>query len=153
MGKYCPITDNETTYLNCRECLEEKSDICGGFFLLVAGSRTFTDYGFLKRKLDFLLQNVSDRIVIVSGGARGADTLAIRYAEEKGYPYKVFPADWSLGKMAGYIRNDQMQRYISRQEKRGVVLFWDGKSRGTKQNIPLAQKYGNLLRIVRISRK
>ena len=54
------------------------------FYVLVAGSRTFTDYELMKSKLDKLLINHND-VVVVSGGARGADTLAERYAKEKGY--------------------------------------------------------------------
>ena len=54
------------------------------FYLLVAGTRTFEDYNFLKEKLDHLLTNQKDRTInIVSGGARGADALAEKYAKEK----------------------------------------------------------------------
>ena len=62
--------------------------------VIVAGSRTFNDYRLLRNKLDQILANKLPDIVIVSGGARGADTLGERYAQEKGLPVKQFPADW-----------------------------------------------------------
>ena len=48
------------------------SDTNKAFYLLVAGSRDFNDYNLLKEKLDFFLQE-KDNVIIVSGGARGAD--------------------------------------------------------------------------------
>ena len=103
----------------------------------------------MKEKLNKLLSNYSD-IVIVSGGANGADTLAERYAKEKGYPLIVFPAKWDeLGKSAGYIRNKEMHDFISHFPKRGVVAFWDGNSKGTKLNFKLAEEFNNPIKIIR----
>lgn len=82
------------------------------FYCLVAGSRTITDYNYIKETLDYFLQNKTE-ITIVSGGARGVDSLAERYAKERNYGLKIFPADWDrYGKQAGYIRNDEMHKYI-----------------------------------------
>ena len=122
------------------------------FYCLVVGSRTFNNYDLLQAKLDFLLQNkVKGGITIVSGGARGADTLAELYAKKHNYPLKVFPADWNtFGKRAGYIRNKQMHEDISQFSDRGVVAFWDYSSRGTAQNFPLCQQFYNPYKIVDI---
>lgn len=147
MSKYCPRSDSCVTYLVCDECGKDGDDICNGFFLLVAGSRTFTDYKLLEEKLNRLLL-YKDKVCIVSGGARGADALAKRYAFEHGYEYKEFPADWSKGKSAGFVRNRQMHEFISKQNDRGVVLFWDGKSHGTKHSISLAKEFDNPIRII-----
>ena len=121
------------------------------FYLLVAGSRGFDNYGLLKKRLDHLLQNhTNDEIHIVSGGARGADSLAEQYARERGYQMHVFPADWNkFGKSAGYRRNEQMHRFIIQFPKRGCVCFWDGESKGTQHNFQLCEKYDTPLRIVR----
>jgi hypothetical protein len=118
------------------------------FYLLVAGSRGFNDYPLLKEKLDYLLQNQSGKeIHIVSGGAKGADTLAEWYAKERGYQMHVFPADWNrFGKSAGYRRNEQMHQFISQFPKRGCVCFWDGESKGTQHNFQLCETYGTPLR-------
>lgn len=120
------------------------------FYLLIAGSRTFNNYDLLKRWCDFFLQNQKGTIHIVSGGARGADTLAEQYAKERGYQLHVFPADWNrYGNRAGYIRNEEMHEFIAKEYKRGVVCFWDGQSKGTAHNFELSKTYNNPLRIVR----
>lgn len=118
------------------------------FYCLVVGSRSFSNYKLLSDKLDSLLRNYQN-IVIVSGGANGADALAERYANEHGYETKIFPADWAqFGKRAGYIRNAQMHEFISKFANRGCVAFWDGQSRGTQHSFALAQEYSNPLRII-----
>ena len=112
------------------------------FYCLVVGSRTFLDYNFLKNKLDYMLQNHKPNVVIISGGAKGADSLAEKYAKENNLQLKVFPADWeTYGKSAGYIRNEEMHKYISNFERRGIVAFWDGQSKGAAHNFDLAKKY------------
>lgn len=146
MAKYCPQKQNYALYPDCLEC-EEKT--CESFFCLVVGSRSFRDYPLLCSKLDLLLKNQSN-IVIVSGGAKGADSLAKRYAEEHNIEYIEFPAKWAkFGRSAGYIRNCEMHEFISHFDKRGCVAFWDGKSKGTKQNFALAKKYNTPIKTVR----
>jgi hypothetical protein len=52
--------------------------------------------------------------------------------------HMLFKADWDKhGKAAGPIRNQQMA-----QEADGLIAFWDGKSRGTKDMIQKALNYG-----------
>lgn len=86
---------------------------------------------------------------IISGTANGADSLGARFAQEFKLPLKEFPADWknlnakpckimenSHGKynaLAGHNRNKDMAIYASSKDTFGVlVLFWDGKSSGSK---------------------
>lgn len=46
---------------------------------------------------------------VVSGGARGADSLAALWARKNGVPFREFPADWDrFGKSAGFRRNREM---------------------------------------------
>jgi hypothetical protein len=104
--------------------------------IIIAGSRNFNDYNLLKSSCDNLLTQFTN-IEIVSGTARGADKLGERYAREKGYDIKKFPANWNLGKSAGYIRNDEMAKYADM-----LIAFWDGTSKGTKHMIDLANKRG-----------
>lgn len=104
-----------------------------GYKLIVAGGRTFNDYEFLKQSIDELqLTNLE----IVSGKARGADSLGERYARERGLVIHEFPAEWSTyGKSAGYRRNADMANFAN-----GCICFWDEKSKGTKHMIDLAMK-------------
>ncbi len=149
MAKHCPLKQGPALYTECMEC-DEKTCMQDDneFLCLVVGSRTFTDYTLLKQKLDAILKN-HQNITIVSGAARGADTLARKYASEKGYQMVEFPAEWDkYGKSAGYIRNEQMHQFISKAKHRGVVAFWQNNSKGTEHNFELAKKYNNPLRII-----
>ena len=110
--------------------------------VIIAGGRDFTDYTLLKEFADRVLSQSTD-IEIVSGTANGADKLGERYAKEKGYPVKQFPADWDkYGKSAGFKRNKQMAEYAD-----ALIAFWDGKSRGTKSMIQLAKLFNLKIRI------
>ena len=83
-------------------------------------------------------------IIIISGTARGADTLGEQYAREWGFKLQQFPADWkSCGKTAGIIRNVQMADNAD-----ALIAFWDGKSRGTAHMINTAKKKRLPVRIV-----
>ena len=115
------------------------------FRVIVAGSRTFDDYGRLEHTLDHLLSRTTDSVEIVCGTARGADTLGERYGLSRGMAVRYFPADWDkYGRAAGYRRNEQMAQYAD-----ALVAFWDGQSRGTKHMIDLAQKYNLKCRVIR----
>jgi hypothetical protein len=117
------------------------------FKVIVAGGRDFNDYKLLTAKCDNYLIN-KNNIEIVSGGAKGADSLAIKYANERGYNVKIFPPDWStFGKRAGYLRNEQMGNYAD-----ALIAFWDSESRGTKHMIDIATDKGLLLRIIRYNK-
>ena len=92
--------------------------------VIIAGSRTFTDYEKLKGELNRLNLTISK---ILSGGATGADSLGEQYAREHNIPIMRFDADWiKFGRSAGPIRNTNMAKFGD-----VLVAFWDGKSRGT----------------------
>lgn len=118
------------------------------FRLIVAGTRTFSDYPILRAKLDALLAGKVRQgvhVVIIQGGARGADALAARYAIERGYECVDVPADWDAhGKAAGPIRNKQMS-----EMGEALVAFWDEVSRGTADMIRQAEQKGIPIRVVR----
>lgn len=148
MSKYCIVKEGEALYTECNECSKK---LCTYFFCLVVGSRDFNDYDFVKRKLDHILKNHFDKVVIVSGGAKGADSCAERYAAEKGYECVVFHAEWDkYGKVAGYIRNKKMHEYIAKAQHRGCVAFWKNKSKGTSHNFDLAKEFNTPIRIIKV---
>lgn len=114
--------------------------------VIIAGSRDFNDYQLLKKSVIEIIcakTMLSDSTKIISGTARGADSLGERFANEMGLEIKRFPANWAgFGKRAGYIRNEQMAQYAAEDDNYGMLIaFWDGKSRGTKHMIDLANKY------------
>lgn len=81
---------------------------------------------------------------IVSGGAKGVDTLAEDFATANGFPVLRFLPDYHrYGKAAPHVRNGQIVAAADR-----VVAFWDGKSRGTKSTIEKAKRYGKEVHIV-----
>lgn len=116
------------------------------FKVIIAGGRDFSNYELLQEKCDHLLRNklLTHNVEIVSGCARGADALGIKYAEELKLNVLKFPADWEkFGKRAGYLRNEQMAEVAD-----VLIAFWDGKSKGTKHMIDLADKYKLFVRII-----
>ena len=110
----------------------------------VIGSRDFSDYELLKKTLSKF-----DISVIVSGGARGADSLAERYAEEFNIDLDVYPAEWDkYGKRAGFLRNQT----IWDNSDMGIA-FWDGKSSGTKHSFEIAEKQHKILVVIEYNTK
>lgn len=107
------------------------------FNLLVSGGRDFNNYLLLEEKLNYYLSNKNKKdVIILSGHAKGTDTLAEYYANENGITLEIFPANWNeYGKSAGFIRNAEMIKKAD-----ALIAFWDGKSKGTKHAIDLAKK-------------
>lgn len=103
--------------------------------LAVIGSRTFDYYPDMKSMLDAIhCKHGIDKIV--SGGAKGADNLAERWADENGVEKLIILAEWDkYGPSAGYKRNALVE-----QAADAVVAFWDGKSKGTKHCVDLFAK-------------
>ncbi len=115
--------------------------------LAIVGSRTFDDFNLLNETVcscfmsEFMPYHVE---AIISGGAKGADSVAKRWAiinsvdteDFKAVEYFEFPADWeSDGKAAGFIRNKEIVNACDM-----VLAFWDGKSKGTEHTIKLARQ-------------
>lgn len=114
------------------------------FKVIVAGGRDFTDYELLKSTLNHLLSR-KKHIQVVSGMARGADALAVKYAYENDLDIQSFPAQWQLyGNSAGYKRNIQMAKYAD-----ACVCFWDGQSKGTADMIRVSRVYNLQVRVIK----
>ena len=116
------------------------------FRVIIAGGRDFNDYALLKTKCDNILAEkaTTHHIIIVSGAARGADSLGEKYAQEHSYTIEKYPADWNThGKAAGPIRNAQMANSAD-----ALIAFWDGKSHGTKSMINIARSKGLCVRVI-----
>lgn len=106
--------------------------------LIVAGGRfyrlTKEDYKDLQGLCKYL--GVKE---IVSGGAPGADSDAKVFAYNRGYLLTIKMADWaSKGKAAGFIRNEDMAKYVGNQ---GACVVFPGGN-GTDDMARIAKKYG-----------
>ena len=77
--------------------------------IAIVGGRNFDNYQYLKTSIDNKLDElniINDVDTVVSGGARGADSLGEKYADEYSLEKMIFPADWKkYGRHAGFIRN------------------------------------------------
>lgn len=119
------------------------------FRVIIAGSRNFHNYAMLKAYADKMLSSraiAGEQITILSGHCRGTDLLGERYAAERGYGLRVYPAEWTKYSLsAGPRRNRQMAA-----EADALIAVWDGLSRGTRNMIEEAQKAGLAIRILHI---
>lgn len=114
--------------------------------LAIIGSRNFSDYDLLCAEM----AKLPKPSVIVSGGAKGADTLGKRYADEHGIPTEIFPAIWRpegedgpIDKGAGMKRNTDIIK-----SSHAVLAFWDGDSTGTMDSINKSIMFKKFVKIV-----
>ena len=108
--------------------------------VVIAGCRYYNNYDDAKSYIDECLMSINKEhtVIIVSGGAVGADAIGERYAAEHGLKLERYPANWSkYGKKAGPMRNRQMAEICDM-----VICFWDGKSNGTHSMITNAENLG-----------
>lgn len=99
---------------------------------IIAGSRHFNDY---EKVVKIIRQSNFQITQVVSGGAKGVDSLGEKWAGKDNY--KRFPANWTkYGKAAGPIRNQQMADYAD-----ALIAIYDSRtSKGTKDMIKRAKK-------------
>lgn len=110
---------------------------------IIAGSRNIVEY---QSVLDAIKASGFEITEVVSGGARGVDSLGERYAKEKGIPLKVFPADWeSYGRKAGIMRNTEMSCYAD-----ALIAVWNGDSPGTYNMLNQAKSKGLKIYVLKV---
>ena len=108
---------------------------------IVAGSRDIDNYQFVKGALNNTTWTITK---VISGGAMGVDKFGEIWAKSKNIPLEICPADWSTyGKSAGYKRNVEMAK-----KAEALVAIWDGKSKGTKHMIDIANNHNLVTYIV-----
>jgi hypothetical protein len=105
--------------------------------LLICGGREFIDEwaGFA-----FLDQLAHDRqiVIVIEGGARGADAIGRAWAEARGIDVITYFADWTgQGRKAGPLRNLQMLK----DGKPTLVAALPG-GRGTAHMVSIAREAG-----------
>ena len=110
--------------------------------LAIVGGRDFNDKYLMAEYLAIFMTAYTNQecdppeVEVISGGAKGADTLGERFAKIYRCPITIFKPDWDThGKAAGFIRN---QTIIDNCDM--VLAFWDGKSHGTADTIGKAKR-------------
>ena len=110
--------------------------------ILITGSRGWTDQARMWSVLDEVSAG-KEKVLLVSGHARGADSMAEAWARSRGHQVEVHPADWNQhGNRAGYVRNQKMADLGADI----VVAFRVGDSPGTTMMMKLVEKQGLALR-------
>ena len=104
--------------------------------VLICGGRDFIGVGHIELALR---RTTPTPTLVITGGARGADTYADRVAEMLGIPRMIFPANWNGDgpRAAGPIRN---QRMIDEGRPDLVIAFPGGS--GTADMLRRARKAG-----------
>lgn len=109
---------------------------------MVCGTRTITDKQFVYECLDSVCRDLKID-AIVSGKARGVDSLAEQYADENGLGFIGKEPDYyKHGFYAPLHRNIEMAILC----EKGIAI-WDGLSTGTAHSISQLKKRGKLLKI------
>ena len=108
--------------------------------IAVIGGRDFGDYDLLSEIL-----RKEDPCIIISGGAKGADKLAQRYADRHNIAIIEYAPEYNkYGRSAPIVRN----KIIVEQSDK-IIAFWNGQSKGTANVIELAKRTGKDVRVVR----
>ena len=115
--------------------------------VIIAGSRNFYDYDTVEDAVvSYFMSHgiLKENVEVISGGARGSDSLGEQLAKSYELKLTIFPAQWdTYGKAAGMIRNKEMADYAIKDSNKAILFaFWDGQSRGTKGMIHIARRCG-----------
>lgn len=110
--------------------------------LLVVGSRSIDEYDLTKHI-------PPETTCIISGGARGVDTLAEEYADRHALSKIILRPQYArYGKGAPLKRNEEAVAIADR-----VLVIWDGRSRGALHTLRFAEKANKPITLVTLSEK
>jgi predicted Rossmann-fold nucleotide-binding protein len=105
----------------------------------IVGSRSQTDAAYIKKTFNFMIHTFitpftsvkKTPLTILSGGAKGVDSIAQEWASEQGHDFILFKPYHLLDKRVTYepkyffVRNKQMV-----DNSDAVVVLWDEESNG-----------------------
>jgi predicted Rossmann-fold nucleotide-binding protein len=113
--------------------------------VLVCGGRDYQNETRVFKVLDRILTRYGP-LLIIEGGARGADSLARKWAQARNQNVRTFPADWDKYKKgAGFRRNTQM---LKEGQPDLVVAFPGGT--GTAMMVTIAKEATPPIRVIEI---
>jgi len=109
--------------------------------IAIIGSRT------IKINFDIIKKYLPENITcIISGGAKGVDSVASAYAKNNNIKLIEFLPNYKkYGRKAPLVRNTEIIKNSD-----FVLAFWDNKSRGTLDSINKAKKMNKPYKIVSI---
>lgn len=129
------------------------------FLLLVTGSRKYTNYNEVTRRIALAVADAYHagyrELTFIHGGAIGADSLADEFINkidgsipDLKFNKRVIKPDYSLGKAAPLVRNDQMVAMCDPQHSVCIAFLQPGdKNAGTKYTIHAAKKRGLTVKV------
>ena len=107
--------------------------------LLIAGSRSIADFDLT----EYIPEGIE---LIISGGAKGVDTIAEKYADKHKISKLILHPNYSLyGRAAPIKRNEIMVDLAD-----NVLVIWDGKSKGAMYTAEYAKKKGKDVIVVTV---
>lgn len=81
---------------------------------IICGSRNLDDYELLKRAIETSGFEISE---VVSGGAKGADSLGEKYAKENKIKIKQFKAQWENLDLPGAVIKSRKNPWTKKEEQ------------------------------------
>lgn len=111
--------------------------------IAIVGSRDYPHPDKVREFVKQLAEQYGPGLTIVSGGARGVDTIAIDEAINCGLQIHIWRPNWGKhGKRAGLRRNYQIVADADH-----VVSFWDLESAGSAHTIRISRDRDKLWKV------
>lgn len=109
--------------------------------LLIVGSRSIEDF-------DLTEYVPNETELIISGGAKGMDSVAEQYADRHKISKLILRPRYGLYGKAAPIRRNEMMVDVAD----AVLVVWDGVSRGTQYTVEYARKKNKSVQVILVSR-
>ena len=105
--------------------------------LVIVGSRSINEFDLSP----YVPNNVD---TIISGGAKGIDALAEKYADQNMLSKYILRPRYDIyGRIAPLKRNEEMVDMAD-----GVLVIWDGHSKGSEYTIKYAKKTNKAVTVI-----
>ena len=105
--------------------------------LVIVGSRSINEFDLSP----YVPYNVD---TIISGGAKGIDALAEKYADQNMLSKYILRPRYDIyGRIAPLKRNEEMVDMAD-----GVLVIWDGHSKGSEYTIKYAKKTNKAVTVI-----